>query len=143
NRYRRLGRTLDDAAGECLDKVGRVLGLGYPAGPEIDRLAQAGDSRAYPLPQALWGDSFDFSFSGLKTAASNLIHGANQRGEPVRTDGFAASLLEAVVAVLAARALRAVEQTGVRRLLLSGGVAANRRLRARLSELCRERGVSL
>lgn len=143
NRYHRIGRTLDDAAGECLDKVGRLLGLPYPAGPEIDRLAQEGDRDAYPLPRALAGDSFDFSFSGLKTAAINAIHGAKQRGEPVRVEDFAASLLEAVVAVLADRALRAVEKTGVQRLMLSGGVAANRRLRARLDQLCREKGVSL
>ncbi len=143
NRYHRLGRTLDDAAGECLDKVGRVLGLEYPAGPEIDRLAREGDPSAYALPRALGADTFDFSFSGLKTAAINTIHRAKQRGEAVQVADFAASLLEAVVDVLADRALRAVEKTGVQRLMLSGGVAANRRLRSRLEELCREKGVSL
>ena len=141
--YRRLGRTLDDAAGECLDKVGRVLGLPYPAGPHLDRLAAAGDPQAYPLPRALGSDTFDFSFSGLKTAAVNVIHGAQQRGEPVRVEDFAASLMDAVVDVLADRALRAVKETGARNLMLSGGVAASRRLRERMEAACAEAGVRL
>lgn len=141
--YERLGRTLDDAAGECLDKVGRVLGLAYPAGPAIDRLAAQGDPTAYPLPRALGSDTFDFSFSGLKTAAINAIHNVKQRGETVQVADFAAGLMEAVVDVLADRTIRATEKTGVRRVMLSGGVAASARLRERMQALCQERGVSL
>src|SRR5690606_18812444 len=119
-----------DAAGECLDKVGRVLGLPYPAGPQIDRLAAEGDPRAFRLPRGLAGEeSLDFSFSGLKTAALNEIHGMRQRGEQLCLADFAASLLEAVVDVLVDRTIRAARATGVRRVLLSGGVAASRRLR--------------
>ncbi len=142
--YRRLGRTRDDAAGECLDKVGRVLGLPYPAGPQIDRLAAEGNPQAFRLPRGLAGEeSFDFSFSGLKTAALNEINTLRQRGEPVPLADFAASLLEAVVDVLVERTIRAARATGVRRVLLSGGVAANRRLRERMRRACDEEGLEL
>jgi len=139
--YRRLGRTRDDAAGECLDKVGRMLGLPYPAGPEIDRLALEGDPRAYPLPRGLAGEqSFDFSFSGLKTAALQEINRARQRGEEVSLADFAASLMAAVVDVLVDRTIQAALETGVRRVLLSGGVAASRVLRRRMEEACSRHG---
>jgi len=142
--YRRLGRTRDDAAGECLDKVGRMLGLPYPAGPEIDRLALEGDPRAYPLPRGLAGEqSFDFSFSGLKTAALQEINRARQRGEEVSLADFAASLMAAVVDMLVDRTIQAALETGVRRVLLSGGVAASRVLRRRMEEACSRHGFSL
>lgn len=142
--YRRLGRTLDDAAGECLDKVGRVLGLPYPAGPEIDRLAAEGDREAIRFPRALAGKAtYDFSFSGLKTAALNEINARRQRGEEIPRADFAASLLEAVVEMLVEPTVAAAEATGASRVMLSGGVAANRRLRERLGEACQERGFSL
>ena len=137
--YARLGRTRDDAAGECLDKVGRMLGLPYPAGPVIDRLAMEGNPQAYSLPRGLAGEeTLDFSFSGLKTAAMNEINRARQRGEEIAVADFAASLMEAVVDVLVDRALKAAETTGARRVMLSGGVAASRVLRARMEAACRE-----
>ena len=124
--YRILGRTRDDAAGEAFDKVGRVLGLPYPAGREIDALAQRGDPTRYPLPQAMLGDdTYDFSFSGLKTAAINLIHNEEQRGRTVDVADFAASLQEAIVSVLAARPAGGPGK-GVDTILLSGGVGQQR-----------------
>lgn len=142
--YERLGRTRDDAAGECLDKVGRMLGLPYPAGPVIDRLAAEGDPKAYPLPRGLAGeDSLDFSFSGLKTAALNEINRAKQRGQEIRIADFAASLMEAVVDVLVDRTLKAAERTGVRRVMITGGVAASQTLRRRMEAECDKRGLSV
>lgn len=142
--YTRLGHTRDDAAGECLDKVGRMLGLPYPAGPEIDRLAGVGNPQAYALPRGLAGEeSLDFSFSGLKTAALNEINRVRQRGEEIHLADFAASLMAAVVDVLVDRTIKAAERTGVRRVMISGGVAASRTLRRRMEEACRERGFTL
>lgn len=140
--YRRLGMTRDDAAGECLDKVGRVLGLDYPAGPAIDRLAQEGDPERYPLPRSMMDEAtLDVSFSGIKTAALNLINSERQRGREVDVADFAASLLEAVVDTLVDRCRRALVQTGAPRLMLSGGVAASRRLREKAAALGESMGV--
>jgi len=142
--YVRLGMTRDDAAGECLDKVGRVLGLEYPAGPQIDRLAVNGDPDRYPLPRSMMDEeTLDVSFSGLKTAALNLINSERQRGREVDVGDFSASLLEAVVDTLVDRCRRALLQTGAKRLMLSGGVAANRRLREKATELGESMGVSV
>jgi len=142
--YERLGMTRDDAAGECLDKVGRVLGLEYPAGPHIDRLAVNGDPDRYPLPRSMMDEeTLDVSFSGLKTAALNLINSERQRGREVDVGDFSASLLEAVVDTLVDRCRRALLQTGAKRLMLSGGVAANRRLREKATELGESMGVSV
>ena len=142
--YERLGGTRDDAAGECLDKVGRVLGLDYPAGPAIDRLAAAGDPGRYPLPRAMMDEeTLDVSFSGLKTAALNLINSERQKGREVNVADFAAALLEAVVDTLIDRCRRALALTGVRRLMISGGVAANRRLRERATSLGETMGAGV
>ncbi len=142
--YQILGRTRDDAAGEAFDKVGRVLGLPYPGGPEIDRLAASGDSARYQLPRGMQGeDTYDFSFSGLKTAAINLIHNEEQRGEPVDVADFAASLQAAIVSVLAEKAVRAAVDKKVNTILLSGGVGANQGLRGLLSELAQAQGISV
>lgn len=131
--YTVLGRTRDDAAGEAFDKVGRVMGLLYPAGPEIDVLASQGNPAAVALPRGLT-EGLDFSFSGLKTAAINAWHNAEQRGEEIAQADFAASLQEAIVDVLVDKTMRAAEQMGVPTIIMSGGVAANRRLRQRLGE---------
>ncbi|HET7558686.1 MAG TPA: tRNA (adenosine(37)-N6)-threonylcarbamoyltransferase complex transferase subunit TsaD [Limnochordia bacterium] len=136
--YRVLGRSRDDAAGEALDKVGRVLGLGYPAGPELERLAQGGDPKRFPFPRALADELFAFSFSGLKTAGLNLINQFKQRGEALPVADFAASFQEAVVEALVEKSRNALAHTGARTLLAAGGVAANSRLRARLAELAAE-----
>lgn len=137
-----LGGTRDDAAGEAFDKVARVLGVGYPGGPKIDRLAQGGDDRAYVLPHShVNGAPLDFSFSGLKTAVINLAHNAEQKGEPIDKRNLAASFQRAVSETLVPRFKLAAEQTGVRTLVAAGGVAANSRLRADLEQMGRELGV--
>lgn len=140
--YEVLGRTRDDAAGEAIDKVGRLLGLSYPAGPELDRLAAQGDPNRFDLPRGLLDEAnYDFSFSGVKTAAINLLHHMEQVGEAVPRADFAASLQEAVVDVLVAKSLRAVTEKGVDTLCVSGGVAANTRLRRKLHEAAEPMGV--
>jgi len=129
-RYRRLGSTIDDAAGEAFDKVARYLGLGYPGGPAIDQLAGSGDARAIAFPRAKLDDGLDFSFSGLKTAVVNHV----RRHPEVATADVAASFQEAVVDVLVTKALRAAAQEQAPSLAIGGGVAANSLLRARIAE---------
>src|ERR1700677_154036 len=136
-RYRLLGGTIDDAAGEAFDKVARFLGLGYPGGPAIDRIALEGDPRAFALPRSLPGDGYDFSFSGLKTAVVNTVR---QHPDASSAD-VAASFQEAVVDVLVTRARRAAADVGAKALCLAGGVAANSLLRRRISEACAEDGI--
>jgi N6-L-threonylcarbamoyladenine synthase len=141
--YRHLGSTRDDAAGEAFDKVAILLGLGFPGGPAIDRLARGGNPQAVSFPRAwLEAGSHDFSFSGLKTAVRLHVQdrgGVDRLREGDRAD-VAASFQEAVVEVLAAKTLRAAREMGVETVVLAGGVAANRVLRARLEEGCREQG---
>ncbi|NPV54824.1 MAG: tRNA (adenosine(37)-N6)-threonylcarbamoyltransferase complex transferase subunit TsaD [Firmicutes bacterium] len=142
--YEVIGRTRDDAAGEAFDKVARMLGLGYPGGPAIDRLAASGDPRAINLPRAyLEDESYDFSFSGIKTAVLNYVNGLRQRGREIPVQDLAASFQAAVIEVLAEKAIRAATAFRVRRLALSGGVAANRALRRLLEERCRDVGLEL
>jgi N6-L-threonylcarbamoyladenine synthase len=130
-RYRRLGRTRDDAAGEAFDKVGRFLGLGYPGGPAIERAAAGVNRASLRLPRAWLGDAHDFSFSGLKTAVLRLAR--QQGGEHLPVAEVAAAFQEAVVDVLVAKAVRAARREGVSQILLSGGVAANTALREALA----------
>jgi N6-L-threonylcarbamoyladenine synthase len=135
--YRLLGQTIDDAAGEAFDKVARFLGLGYPGGPAIDRVAVRGDPEAVTFPRALLHDGLDFSFSGLKTAVVNHV-----RAHPdVRTEDVAASFQQAVVDVLVAKALRAARDVGAMGLVLGGGVAANSLLRMQLLEASEKEGL--
>jgi len=137
--FRMLGQTIDDAAGEAYDKVARVLGLGYPGGPVIDRLAREGDPAAVRFPRSLIDDgSYDFSLSGLKTAV--LRHVRASQGEP-DVAGVAASFQEAVVDVQVSKILRAAAEEGLDTVLLAGGVAANSRLRAKLERAAGERHV--
>jgi N6-L-threonylcarbamoyladenine synthase len=136
-RYRLLGGTIDDAAGEAFDKVARFLGLGYPGGPAIDRIAVEGDPRAFALPRSLPGDGYDFSFSGLKTAVVNTV----RKHPDASSADVAASFQEAVVDVLVTRARRAAADVGAKALCLAGGVAANSLLRRRISEACAEDGI--
>jgi N6-L-threonylcarbamoyladenine synthase len=128
--YQRLGGALDDAAGEAFDKVGRLLGLDYPGGPAIERAAQYGDSTAFDLPRAWLGDSYDFSFSGLKTAVLRIVK-AHRRQLPVVD--LAASFQVAVVDVLVEKAKRAAGEYRAKQILLSGGVAANKLLRQEMA----------
>ena len=132
-----LGQTRDDAAGEAFDKVARLLGLPYPGGPHVEQLAAAGDPAAIHFPRSFTGgDSFEFSFSGLKSAVINYLHTASQRKEPVNASDVAASFQAAVVDVLVQKALQAVRQCGGSKLVLAGGVAANGSLRRALQERC-------
>jgi N6-L-threonylcarbamoyladenine synthase len=138
-----LGQTRDDAAGEAYDKVARALHLPYPGGPHIDRLAQAGEA-SYPLPRAwLEPNSYDFSFSGLKSAVLNTIHNAEQKGESVVRENLAASFQESVVEVLVEKTIRAYRSENCSQLCLAGGVAANRGLREALAERCDREEIPL
>ena len=126
-----LGTTLDDAAGECFDKVGRVLGMPYPGGAALDKAAQQGDESKYDLPRSKPGENpYNMSFSGLKTAALNLIHHAEQVGEEIDIPSLCASFTAAVSDTLVPRVVRAVEETGCKKIAVAGGVAANSRIRA-------------
>lgn len=139
-----LGGTLDDAAGESFDKVARVLGMPYPGGAALDKAAQLGDENRYQLPRAKAGaNPYDMSFSGLKTAALNLINHAQQTGETLDVNSLCASFSAAVSDTLVPRALLALEQTGCKRLAVAGGVAANSRIRGDLQKALQDSGVSL
>lgn len=142
--YEILGRTRDDAAGEAFDKVARVLGLPYPGGPQIERLARTGNREAISFPRGLLEkDNFDFSFSGLKTAALNYLNGAEQKGEEVHLPDFAASFQWAIIDVLTDKLITAAQEHKVRQVVLSGGVAANDTFRAHVAEKVREVGMEL
>jgi N6-L-threonylcarbamoyladenine synthase len=136
-RYRLMGSTIDDAAGEAFDKVARFLGLGYPGGPVIDRIAAEGDPEAIKFPRAMLDDGYSFSFSGLKTAVVNHV----RRHPDVATTDVAASFQEAVVDVLVTKARRAARDVGAKGLCLGGGVAANSQLRSRFVDACAADGV--
>ena len=139
-----MGATRDDAAGECFDKVARVLGIGYPGGGPMDRLAQGGDDSRYELPRAhVAGHELDMSFSGLKTASLNLIHNTQQKGEELSLPDFAASFGRAVSDSLVPRAMAAARMKGYGQLAVAGGVAANSRIRADLQAACAKSGDKL
>ncbi|MBE6597443.1 MAG: tRNA (adenosine(37)-N6)-threonylcarbamoyltransferase complex transferase subunit TsaD [Ruminococcaceae bacterium] len=142
--FKVIGATRDDAAGEAFDKVARVLGMPYPGGAEFDKQAYLGDKKAIKLPSpALLGDNLDFSFSGLKTAALNYINGARQKGEEPNVGDIAASYTDAIVKALTKKTLAALKETGSKRLVLAGGVAANSHIRKALSESCASIGAEL
>ena len=132
--YEYLGGTLDDAAGEAFDKVGRLLGLPYPGGPHIERTAEEGNPSAYGFPRAWLEDSHDFSFSGLKTAVLREVEKYSDPPEGEHLADLAASFQEAVVDVLSEKAVRAAEEFGATAILLSGGVSANKALRKMTTE---------
>ena len=139
-----MGGTRDDAAGECFDKVARVLGIGYPGGGPMDRLARGGDDSRYELPRAhVSGHDLDMSFSGLKTASLNLIHNARQKGEPLDLPDFAASFGRAVSESLVPRVMAAARMKKYGRVAVAGGVAANSRIRADLTAACAKTGDRL
>lgn len=139
-----LGTTRDDAAGECFDKVARLLGMPYPGGAALDQMARSGDETKYPMPHTkLSGNPLDMSFSGLKTAAINLIHNARQKGEELDIPSLCASFSLAVSDMLVPRAMQALEQTGYRKLAIAGGVAANSRIRADLQRKAGKLGAEL
>lgn len=140
-----LGKTRDDAAGEVFDKVARALGLGFPGGPALERLARQGDAAVFTFPRALMGEegNLDFSFSGVKTAVLNCIHREREKGRQSKPPDIAAAFQEAVVDVLVNKSLRAVKKMRVRQFLLAGGVAANGELRRKLRQNLLAEGVEL
>lgn len=139
-----LGRTRDDAAGEAFDKAARSMGIPYPGGVELDKIAEGGNPSAYALPRPrVSGSELDFSFSGLKTAVINLLHNAQQKGEKINVPDLCASYRAAVVGYLVEHFAKAAEQTGAQKLVIAGGVSANRQLRRELTALCEKTGREL
>ena len=139
-----LGTTLDDAAGECFDKVGRVLGMPYPGGAALDKAAQQGDEKKYHLPVSKHGENpYNMSFSGLKTATLNLIHHADQIGEELDIPSLCAAFTAAVSETLVPRVVRALEETGYKKVAVAGGVAANSRIRHDILEAAEKLGATV
>ena len=139
-----VGATRDDDAGECFDKIARVLGLPYPGGKPMQDLAEGGDDKKYPLPRAkVAGNDLDMSFSGLKTAAVNLVHNTQQKGEELDRSSLAASVAAAISEELVPRAMEAAKRYGHHTLVAAGGVAANKRIRADLERECTKNGLKL
>ena len=141
--YEIVGRTRDDAAGEAFDKVARAIGLGYPGGPKIDKLAKEGNPDAIEFPRAHVDDApYDFSFSGIKSAVLNYINSANMQGKQINRADVAASFQKAVVDALVSRAVRLTKECGMDKLAIAGGVASNSALRAAVQEECTKNNIS-
>ena len=142
--FKVIGRTRDDAAGECYDKAARAMGMPYPGGVALDKLAHEGDPTAYPLPRPrVEGSEYDFSFSGLKTAVINRLHNAQQKGEEVNKADLCASFQHTVTELLVGNTVKAATHLGENTIVLAGGVSANSGLRAGMEKACQERGFSL
>ncbi len=142
SQYELMGRTRDDAAGEAFDKVGKMLGLPYPGGPEIDRRSKSGNRTAYDFPRSMMGDGHEFSFSGLKTSVLYLLPKINAADEQT-INNVCASFQEAVAEVLVEKSIRAAAERGEKIIAVSGGVSCNTRLRERFAERCAEEGLDL
>lgn len=143
-KYHVIGRTRDDAAGECFDKVARTLGYEYPGGKYIDAAAKLGNPEAYKLPKPrVQGSEYDFSFSGLKTAVINLVHNANQKGEEIKREDMAASFQKTISEILVEKTMKAAEEFGYNTIGLAGGVSANSGVRSALQEACDKCGYKL
>lgn len=139
-----IGRTRDDAAGECLDKAARAMGVPYPGGANLDKLAKNGNADAYKFPHPrIDGAPLDFSFSGLKTSVINIIHNASQKGETVSVEDLGASYISAVVGCLTENLMKAAEITGQKKIVVAGGVSANSVLRRELEKLCSKNNLAL
>ena len=142
-KYEILGRTRDDAAGEAFDKVARAIGLGYPGGPKIDRLAKEGNSEAISFPKAHVADSpYDFSFSGLKSAVLNYLNGCKMKNQPIVEADVAASFQKAVVDVLVEHSMWAIDEYGFDKFAIAGGVASNSALREAMAAACRKKKIA-
>jgi len=139
--FKVIGRTRDDAAGECFDKTARVMGLPYPGGVKLDKIAESGNPDTYPLPRPrVEGSEYDFSFSGLKTAVINTVHNLKQKGEEINVPDMAAAVRRRVCDIAIENTLKAAEHFGHKKIVLAGGVSANSELRRRLKEECEKRG---
>ena len=139
--FKKLGGTLDDAVGECYDKVGRVINVPYPGGPIIDRLAYDGEP-TYELPIPLNDDSYNFSFSGLKSAVINLSHNEEQRGNQINKENLACSFQKVVIETLTKKTMRALYEYNVKNLILAGGVAANKGIRNEFKKICENENIN-
>ena len=143
-RFKVIGRTRDDAAGECYDKAARAMGMPYPGGVALDKLAHEGDPTAFPLPRPrVEGSEYDFSFSGLKTAVLNRLHNAEQKGEEINKADLCASFQHTVTEMLVGNTMKAAADLGENTIVLAGGVSANSGLRAGMEAACAERGYAL
>ena len=140
--FKKIGGTLDDSVGEAYDKVARVIGIPYPGGPLMDKLAHEG-KHSYHLPTPKDDDSYDFSFSGIKSAVINLVHNEKQRGNEINKEDLATSFQETVVDILVKKTKRAIREYNVKQLLVAGGVSANKGLRKSLDDMCKELDVEL
>jgi N6-L-threonylcarbamoyladenine synthase len=138
-----LGKTRDDAAGEAFDKIGKILGLPYPAGPEMDKLSKLGDSKFHKFPQALVNEGLDFSFSGLKTSALYFLQDKTEEWKKEHLNDVSSSISEAITEVLIKKLKRAVKQTGVKSIAIAGGVSANSMLRTKAEKLAEDLGLIL
>lgn len=142
-KYEILGRTRDDAAGEAYDKVARAIGLGYPGGPKIDKLAKEGNPNAIAFPRAHVADApYDFSFSGLKSAVLNYLNSCEMKQIPINTADVAASFQASVVDVLVSKAIEAVKESGMKQFAIAGGVASNSAIRSAFEERCQQEGIA-
>ncbi len=141
--FNKLGGTLDDAIGECYDKVARVVGLEYPGGPKIDKLAAVGNPTTYKLPIPLQDDSYNFSFSGLKSAVINLAHNEEQRGKQLIQEDLAASFQKVAIESIVSKVKKAIIDKKVKTVIVAGGVAANQGLRAAITKVAEELNVDL
>ena len=140
--FKKIGSTLDDSVGEAYDKVARVVGIPYPGGPLMDKMAQKG-KHTYNLPTPKDDDSYDFSFSGLKSAIINLVHNEKQRGNEINKEDLATSFQETAVGILVKKTTKAIKEYNVKQLLVAGGVSANTGLRKALEDICNELDVEL
>ena len=141
-KFKKLGGTLDDAIGECYDKVARVIGLEYPGGPKVDKLAQVGKD-SYKLPIPLHDDSYNFSFSGLKSAVINLAHNIEQRGEELNKEDLATSFQNVAVESVVSKTKKAIEDKNIKYLIVAGGVAANKGLRTAIEKLAQDEKIEV
>ena len=141
-KFKRLGETMDDAIGEAYDKVARVVGLPYPGGPNIEKLARKG-SHSYSLPKPVMDDTYNFSYSGLKSAVINLVHNEMQRGNDIRKEDLARTFQDIAVDELVRKVDKAFKNTGIKRLVIAGGVSANQYLKSEMSKLCQKYDAEL
>ena len=140
--FKIIGSTIDDSVGEAFDKVARVIDVPYPGGPVIDKLSKIGND-TYELPLPMDDDTYNFSFSGIKSAVINLVHNEKQRGNEIRKEDLATSFENIVVKTLTKKTMRAIEEYNVKELLIAGGVSANSGIREAFEKLCKEKGIKL
>lgn len=143
NSYEIMGRTRDDAAGEAYDKVARAIGLQYPGGPKIDKLSLEGNPNAIAFPKAMLDDSYDFSFSGVKSAVLNYVNSCKMKGEVINEADVAASFQKSVVDVLTIKAIKLAKEKNINKIALAGGVASNQGLRTSMDEACKKNNIDL